>query len=106
MKNVLKKIVSVAMAFTLLGTGVAISNSISPESNNTLVASARCKYCGGGREYESMAPYQSPVWDYKTVTKIVNGRRVTELKPYIADYTTKYGRCRKCYSCNKFLYWC
>lgn len=105
MKNVIKKIVSVAMAFTLLGTGVAASNSISPDSNNTLVAYARCHNCGGGREYESMAPYQAPVWGCKTVTRIVNGRRVTEYKYYIAGYTTKYGRCRKCYSCNAFLYW-
>ena len=88
MKNVLKKIVSVAMAFTLLGTGVAISNSISPESNNTLVASAICHNCGGGREYESMAPYQSPVWDCKTVTKIVKKYLIffTHLTPFISNY--------------------
>ena len=40
MKNVIKKIASIAMAFTLLGTGTAITKIIAPQEDNTLVASA------------------------------------------------------------------
>ena len=101
MKNVIKKIVSVAMAFTLLGTGVAISNSISPESNNTLVASARCPYCGGGREYESTAYRNEARFGSYPVKK---GNGVTEMKSYVYYVPVRH-ICRKCYSCNAFLYW-
>ena len=43
MKNVIKKIASIAMAFTLLGTGTAVTKTISPKFDNTLVASAKEK---------------------------------------------------------------
>ncbi|WP_295093582.1 hypothetical protein [Ruminococcus sp.] len=57
MKNVIKKIASIAMAFTLLGTGTAVTKTISPKSDNTLVASAEktCQ-CKTGRKYESAVP--------------------------------------------------
>jgi len=44
MKNVIKKIASIALAFTLLGTGTAVIQTISPKSDNTIVASARGNY--------------------------------------------------------------
>ena len=40
LKNVIKKISAVAMAFTLLGTGTAVANTFSPMSYNTLTANA------------------------------------------------------------------
>lgn len=40
MKNITKKIASIAMAFTLLGAGTAITNTVSPKSDNTFVAKA------------------------------------------------------------------
>jgi hypothetical protein len=40
MKNTIKKIASIAMAFTLLGTGTVATKTISPKSDNTLVAQA------------------------------------------------------------------
>lgn len=40
MKNTVKKIAGFAMAFTLLGTGTVVTKTISPESDNTIVASA------------------------------------------------------------------
>lgn len=40
MKNVIKKISSIAMAFTLLGTGTALTNTISPKSNTAIIAMA------------------------------------------------------------------
>lgn len=52
MKNVIKKIASIAMAFTLLGTGTAVTRTISPKSNNTITANAAdtC-HCKTGRKY-------------------------------------------------------
>ncbi|MBE6857822.1 MAG: hypothetical protein E7498_00090 [Ruminococcus sp.] len=51
MKNVIKKIAAVAMAFTMLGTGTAITETIAPKTNNSIVASAAsyaptCKHSG------------------------------------------------------------
>ena len=40
MKNVLKKISAIAMAFALLGTGTTIAKNVNPKSVNTLTASA------------------------------------------------------------------
>lgn len=47
MKNTLKKIASIAMAFTLLGAGTAITKNVSPKSDNTITASAACQYHDG-----------------------------------------------------------
>ena len=38
MNNIIKKVSAIAMAFTLLGTGTSIVKSVSPKSDNTLVA--------------------------------------------------------------------
>ena len=40
MNNIIKKVSAFAMAFTLLGTGTAITNIVSPQSNNAIVANA------------------------------------------------------------------
>lgn len=46
MKNAIKKIAATAMAFAILGSGTTAINTISPKSNNPLVASAahQCGY--------------------------------------------------------------
>lgn len=45
MKNALKKISAIAMAFTMLGTGTNVVKSATPKSNNALVAHAEnCKH--------------------------------------------------------------
>lgn len=44
MNNTIKKIVSVAMAFTLLGTGTAVVKTIAPQSDNTITADAACNH--------------------------------------------------------------
>ena len=45
MNNVIKKISAIAMAFTLLGTGTAITKSINPESVNIgITADAACSH--------------------------------------------------------------
>ena len=40
MKTIIKKISAIAMAFTLIGTGTAITKTISPKSDTTITASA------------------------------------------------------------------
>lgn len=40
MKNVIKKIASIAMAFTLLGTGTVVTKTVVPQSDNTITAYA------------------------------------------------------------------
>ena len=40
MKNTFKKLTALAMAFTILGAGSAISKAVAPKSVNTLTASA------------------------------------------------------------------
>ena len=44
MKNIIKKISAVAMAFALLGTGTVISKKASPESVKPMTAQALCQY--------------------------------------------------------------
>ncbi len=43
MKNTIKKIAAAAMAFTLLGTGTAVTKTIAPKADNTIVAFAKEK---------------------------------------------------------------
>ena len=50
MKNVLKKISAITLAFTLLGTGTAATKNVSSKSDNTLVAYAACQYHDGSRQ--------------------------------------------------------
>lgn len=45
MKNAIKKIAAIAMAFTLLGTGTAITKTLNPESANIgITADAACSH--------------------------------------------------------------
>lgn len=67
MKNVIKKIAAVAMAFTMLGTGTAITETIAPKTNNSIVASAAsyapstCKHSGSTRKSYSNKWYVGTV---------------------------------------------
>ena len=46
MKKALKKLAAVAMAFTMLGTGTAFTNTITPQANNSITAyAAFCQNC-------------------------------------------------------------
>ncbi|WP_028515196.1 hypothetical protein [Ruminococcus flavefaciens] len=44
MKNIIKKVAAVAMAFTLLGTGTTIAKTVNPKSVTTLSAYAACNH--------------------------------------------------------------
>lgn len=47
MNNIIKKIAAFTMAFTLLGSGAAIAENVSPKSFNNLTASAAsCQHHG------------------------------------------------------------
>ena len=47
MKNIIKKIAAVTMAFTLLGAGSVITTKISPKSDNKITAeAATCQHHG------------------------------------------------------------
>jgi hypothetical protein len=49
MKNAIKKIAAIAMAFTLLGTGTAVTKTIAPQFDNSIIASAAtCYNCHEG----------------------------------------------------------
>lgn len=45
MKNLIKKISAVAMAFTLIGAGTAVTRTSTAKSDNTLTAYAADTYC-------------------------------------------------------------
>ena len=87
MKNVLKKIAATAMAFTLLGAGTAITKTVSPKSDNTLVASAcNCnarRYASTKQVYTGFhnEPITKLKWDgHKYVTIVVGYSIVNHYK--------------------------
>ena len=53
MKNVIKKLVATAMAFTLLGTGTAVTKTIAPQFDNSITASAACNHVVGSTSWSS-----------------------------------------------------
>ena len=55
MKNVMKKIAAAAMAFTLLGAGTVITNTVAPQA--TLTASAACQYHRADNTYCNRIDY-------------------------------------------------
>ncbi|WP_294411258.1 hypothetical protein [uncultured Ruminococcus sp.] len=70
MKNVIKKISAIALAFTLIGTGTAITKAIAPLEDNTLIASAEenfvpCAYAHGITH--KCSEYQTEFYSYDYV---------------------------------------
>ncbi|MBR5683602.1 MAG: hypothetical protein IKW96_10095 [Ruminococcus sp.] len=65
MKNVIKKIAATAMAFTILGTGTAVTKSIAPQMDNSIVASAACHAHGQFVEtaYEYRYDHTAKKWE-------------------------------------------
>lgn len=83
MKNIAKKIVVCALAFTLLGTGTAVTKTITPDFDTAITASAACNH-------------NMPRPKYGEWKKIGNGygwwyKARREIKWY-------------CNSCGKYLY--
>ena len=100
MKNVIKKIASIAMAFTLLGTGTAVTKTISPKSSNTLVASAgnseKTCHCKTGRKYGT--------GNYKyDIKKVISSCTFNGIKGKICRVDKK--ECINCANCgNLYAY--
>lgn len=84
MKNVIKKILSIAMAFVLLGTGITVTKTFSPKFDNTIVADAASKCAHNCRWYKIEG----------TLFKRTN------IKNGIYTYEVKYCEFTKCYKCN------
>ena len=88
MKNLLKKISAVAMAFTMLGTGTAISKN-SPKPTNTLTAHAE---------------FAHNCWSYKYNTKIKTptGRFLVPDNPF-SPIEIKVREVYKCAACGNVI---
>ncbi len=122
MKNVIKKIASLTMAFTLLGTGTAVSKTIAPQFDNTIIANAAsCNHVAdasarnkdGNWEYIAKQQSSSLYYDidiyYKMPVKCVRCGKLLwyrykkEYCYYVTDKKTK----RKALMCDtsKTEYW-
>ena len=96
MKNVIKKIAATAMAFTILGTGTAVTKSIAPKMDNSIVASAACHAHGQfvKTAYDWRYEYTSTKWE--TFYDYGINRYVT-ITPGVAVYRrVKYKQCQEC----------
>ncbi len=96
MKNVIKKIAAVAMAFTMLGTGTAITETIAPKTNNSIVASA-ASYAPTCNHSSSTYKTYSAWWNDPIVTTVYS----YELRCYVTFTINRqmryvYTRCSKC----------
>ncbi len=122
MKNVIKRIASITMAVTLLGTGAAVSKNIAPQFDNAIIANAAsCNHVAGASarnkdgnwEYISMRKSSSLYYDidiyYKMPVRCVKCgellwyRYKKEYCYYVTDKKTK----RKTLMCDtsKTEYW-
>ncbi len=73
MNNLTRKIAAVAMAFTVLGTGAAVTNTIAPKSNNTITAYA----IGGDQNYQYYTkPKCDRGWNYGRYVGVSSGTGV------------------------------
>jgi hypothetical protein len=96
MKNTIKKIAAIAMAFTLLGTGTAITKSINPESVNIgITANAACSHSNPRVTTTTKELSASP-------TGNTEWRGWHKYSEYVVAYET-YTKCT-CNSCGKLLY--
>lgn len=99
MKNVIKKIAAVAMAFTMLGTGTAITETIAPKTNNSIVASAAsyapstCKHSGS--TYKTYSNW----WDIVSSFTYYNEdlRCNVTISLVTKQWRYVYTRCSKCH---------
>ena len=96
MKNLLKKISAVAMAFTLLGTGTAISKN-SPKPTNTLTAHA--EFAHNCSSYKYISNIVDKVIYENNNPIYIGGQKVPHhIKITMRTYTYQ------CSVCGKFLY--
>ncbi len=89
MKNVVKKIASIAMACTLLGTGSAVTKTISPKSSCILTADA-ARFCreADSTDYEVHSLNKRKDY-FMTYTK-VDGRKSPNINAPIEKHFPSY----------------
>ena len=92
MKNIAKKAAAFALAFTLLGTGTAVTKTFSPTSDTSITASAACYHSAG-----------QPRAEYGEWT--ATGKKRLIICP-VVRYEKQYKRTitYRCSSCGKTLY--
>ena len=94
MKNVIKKVAAVAMAFTLLGTGSAVTKTINPKFDTAITASAAyCNHVVGSSSYGAWED-ESKI-TYRGVCKYVDKRQ--PVKCVKCKKTLWYRHEEKCY---------
>ena len=94
MKNVIKKIAAITTAFTLLGTGTAITKNINPQSGNVgLTAEAACSHNMPRTYYSSwIVEYQGPTGKWKFDWGLFRAKSEWEIHEKRAYYST----CNSC----------
>ena len=91
MKNVLKKISAIALAFTLLGTGTTVTKKIVPQFDNTITASA--------------ANINPTTCYHSTGRRITVHRIVTEIVPYLVTWTDWQQNANGVYERHEYAKW-
>ena len=93
MKNVIKKISAIALAFTLLGTGTTVTKTIAPQFYTSITAhAASCNKCHGG-SYYMKAEYTE--WGYKDGIYTLNIWG-SPLKVGYREHRYSWSRCAIC----------
>lgn len=88
MKKLIKKIVSIAMAFTILGAGSVITETVNPQLSNTITVSAACSHTVGSSSYGAWTLVEKKQWGGW----------------FSADYIAHSKRTVKCTKCGKTAY--
>ncbi len=91
MKNVIKKLVATAMAFTLLGTGTAVTKTIAPQFDNSITANAVCKHVVNSTSWSK----------WKTVEEKDDHGFPIRTVIYNQERTCKCAKCHKIISTQK-----
>ena len=94
MRNIAKKIAAFALAFTLLGTGTAVTKTISPDFNTAITASATCYH--SGQPWVTYGEWRSTGYD----------RDIIQYRNLVVGHEWQYTRLNwyHCSSCGKQLY--
>lgn len=102
MKNTIKKLSAVAMAFTLLGTGTAVTKTITPQLDTSITAHATsCNNCHGGSYY-----IKTEYTDWEYAGYYVSWHYSPLIGRLMPITYKKYKRTKRtyCSMCNKVYY--
>lgn len=102
MRNIVKKVAAFALAFTLLGTGTAVTKTISPDFNTAITASAAC-YHNYGQPWVSYGEWRKTGYE-RDITYFQ--RNTTYNKGLVIGHEVQWTRLNwyHCSSCGQQLY--